>query len=75
MNEKTIKFSGMNDAQRFLKKADKCDFDIDILYNHIVLDGKSIMALLSLDFTKSIIVKYKGDNDEFEKMLSNLEAV
>lgn len=72
MKEKVVKFKGANDAKMFIARADRCDFDIDIHYNHITLDGKSIMALLSLDFSNPIIVKYAGENLEFESLLEKL---
>lgn len=72
MKEKVIKFSSVSDAEGFIVKAGQCDFDVDVLYNHILLDGKSILALLSLDFSKPIKVKYAGENHQFEAYLSSL---
>lgn len=72
MKEKLIKFSNVDDARVFIANADQCNFDIDVHYNHITLDGKSIMALLSMDFTQPVTVKYNGENPNFESMLSRL---
>lgn len=72
MKERNIKFTNLRDAEKFIAKADQCDFDIDVLYNHIVLDGKSILALLSLDFSNPVKVKYTGENPQFETFLSSL---
>ena len=72
MKEKIIRFEDINNARRFIASADKCDFDIDVEYNHITLDGKSLVALLSLDFSKSVRVKYTGENCEFENLLDQL---
>lgn len=72
MREKKIKFTNADDAREFLSASDNCDFDIDILYDHIILDGKSIMALMSMDLSKPVTVKYCGENPHFESLLENL---
>lgn len=72
MKEQVIKFLSVKDASQFITKASQCDFDIDVLYNHILLDGKSILALMSLDFSKPVTVKYSGSNQQFESFLSTL---
>lgn len=72
MKEKIIKFSSVKDVEKFIAKADKCNFEIDVWYNHILLDGKSILALLSLDFSQPVKVKYAGENHQFEALLGSL---
>lgn len=72
MKEKTIKFTSANDVVQFVAKADNCDFDIDVWCHHFQLDGKSVLALLSLDFSESVKVKYSGENQNFEEYLSSL---
>lgn len=72
MKEKIIKFNSINNARMFIASADKCDFDIDIQYNHLVIDGKSLIAILNLDLSKPIRVKYAGFNKEFEGILDEL---
>lgn len=72
MKERIIKFEDADNARLFVANADHCDFDIDIQYNHIMLDGKSIMALFSLDFSRPVTVKYTGENEAFESLLTKL---
>ena len=36
-------------VQDFVSEASKCDFDVDLGYNRIVVDAKSIMGVFSLD--------------------------
>ena len=54
--------------------ATKCDFDVDIYYNRYVVDAKSMLGVIGLDFTKPLTVEYRGYNSGFEQFL-NLHAV
>ena len=62
----------MYDASEFVQKASKCDFDIDIFYNRFVIDAKSILGVLGLDFSKPLTVKYRGENREFDMLMQRL---
>lgn len=57
------------DAKEFVAAASKCDFDIDIFYNRVVIDAKSILGVLSLDLRQVLTVEFNGDNQEFEEYL------
>ena len=69
MTEKKIKLPQVNDVKEFVHAAEKCDFDVDISYNRIVIDAKSIMGVLSMDLTKVLTVKYGGNDLHFENIL------
>ena len=58
-----------DDVQEFVKVAGTCDFDIDIFYNRVVIDAKSILGVLSLDLKQILTVRYGGNNQAFEQML------
>lgn len=70
MNEKKIKLSGTDEVKDFVREAEKCDFDIDIFYNRVIIDAKSFLGVLSLDLTRELTVKYGGDDMHFENVLS-----
>lgn len=53
--EKQIKLDEKS-AQEFVSAASRCNFDIDVFYNRIIIDAKSILGLLSLDLTKTLTV-------------------
>ena len=42
MNEKKIKLMATEEVQEFVKAAGDCDFDIDILYQRMIVDAKSL---------------------------------
>ena len=46
MCQKQIKLNAKEDVQEFVRAAGKCDFDIDVFYNRIIIDAKSILELL-----------------------------
>ena len=73
MKQRRIMLPGMAEARRFVEMASGCDFDIDVFYNRVVIDAKSILGVLSLDLTRILTVQYNGDNAEFEAYLETLE--
>ena len=72
MSEKKIRLS--QDVKEFVSVAESCDFDIDVLYNRISIDAKSIMGVLSLDLSQVLTVKYGGENAQFEDVLNKYSA-
>ena len=53
----------------FVENARRCDFDIDISYNHYTVDAKSILGVCALDLGQTLTVSYDGYNEDFEKVL------
>ena len=74
MKQKKIKLPTIEDAKAFVAAAAKCDFDIDVFYNRVVIDAKSILGVLSLDLRKVLTVRYSGQNQEFEMFLEEKDA-
>ena len=52
MVERKIKLTAKEDVKEFVNEASKCDFDIDIFYNRVIIDAKSILGVLSMDLTR-----------------------
>lgn len=74
MKQKRIMLPTIEDVKRFVTSAGKCDFDIDVFYNRVVIDAKSILGVMSLDLTRVLTVEYDGENEAFEEMLKELSA-
>ena len=70
MKKRMIKMSP-SDVKNFVDMASQCDFDIDIFYNRFIVDAKSILGVMGLDFSKTLTVQFSGENKEFENYLSN----
>ena len=72
MKEKKIMLPTMAEAKRFVDEATKCDFDIDVFYNRVTIDAKSILGVLSLDLTRVLTVQFNGENQGFEEYLDTI---
>ena len=70
MSEKRIKLKQLQEVKEFVHAAEQCDFDIDISYNRVIIDAKSILGILSMDLNRELTVKYGGENMQFENVLS-----
>ena len=69
MTEKRIRLSGTNEVREFVREAEKCDFDIDISYNRVIVDAKSFLGILAMDLNQVLTVTYVGRNSNFENVL------
>ena len=71
MKTSKIKLNEASEVEEFVKAAGKCDFDIDVYYNRVVIDAKSIMGIFSLDLSKPIDLNIHADDnvDEIMTML------
>ena len=65
MIERQIKLNETEDVKEFVNEAAKCEFDIDISYNRIIIDAKSILGIFSLGLAKIFTVNCHGENAEF----------
>ncbi len=69
MLEKKIRLNAINDVREFVKEAEKCEFDVDVFYNRIIVDAKSLLGVLSMDLTQPLTVKYSAEDSLFGKAL------
>lgn len=69
MKQRKIMLPTIEDAKAFVLAATKCDFDVDVYYNRVVIDAKSILGVLSLDLRRVLTVEFYGENEEFEEFL------
>lgn len=57
------------EVRDFVSAATKCIFDVDISYNSFIVDAKSIIGVLGLNFNQVLTVAYNGYDAEFEQYL------
>lgn len=74
MKQRRIMLPTVEEAKEFVAAASRCDFDIDVFYNRIIIDAKSLLGVLSLDLTRILTVEYNGENEEFESFLAEKAA-
>ena len=70
VNKRQIRITKAEDARELVSAASGCDFDIDVYYNRVIVDAKSILGGMSLDFTQPQTVEYNGKNQELEQVLN-----
>ena len=58
------------DVKEFVNEATKCDFDIDISYNRIIMDAKSLLGILSMDLTRELTVRCYGESQRFNEVMA-----
>ena len=64
-----IKLNAVADVKDFVSAAEKCQHDVDVSYNRIVIDAKSLIGVMTMDLNNVLTVKY---NDEDAHMASTL---
>lgn len=69
MKEKKVCFRHIEEMKEFVTAACRCEFDIDIINDRIVIDAKSILGVLSLSCGKALHVRYEGTEPHFEEVL------
>ena len=74
MEIRKIKLTKFDEVKEFVNAASGCDFDIDIFYNRIIVDAKSLLGVLSLDLTKVLQVSCQGYNSNFEHTLNKFAS-
>ena len=75
MKEKKIKLMATDEVQEFVNAAEKCDFDIDIRDQRIIIDAKSLLGVLGLGLRKVVTVQYWGENRNFENIVRKYAAM
>ena len=72
--QRQIRLTTIMDVKEFVTVAGECDFDVNIFYNHIVVDAKSVLGVLSMDLFKALTVEYDGSNRALEEILDAKDA-
>lgn len=64
----------VDSAIAFVKAASECDFDIDVNYNRVFVDAKSILGVLGMDLNNVLTVKCYGESKKFNSFLQQYEV-
>lgn len=60
------------EVKDFVARAGRCDFEIDICYNHYTVDAKSIVGVFGLDLRSILTVTCHGFSTDFDQYLRTL---
>ncbi|MCD7955392.1 MAG: HPr family phosphocarrier protein [Lachnospiraceae bacterium] len=69
MLKRRIQLRTVDDVTEFVKAADKCSFDVNILAGETLIDAKSIMGVMSLDLSRALVVSYGEADPVLEQTL------
>ena len=58
-----------DEVKDFVAAASRCEFEIDICYNHYTVDAKSIVGVLGLDLSRILTATCHGHDEEFDRTL------
>ncbi len=72
--QRKIKLTSIMDVKEFVTVAGECDFDVSIFCNHMIVDAKSVLGVLSLDLSKVLMVEYDGNDRALEEILDAKDA-
>ena len=72
--QRKIRLASILDVKEFVTVAGECDFDVNIFYNHLIVDAKSVLGVLSLDLSKTLTVEYDGNDRALEEILDAKDA-
>lgn len=61
MERTQIKLQAPEEVKEFVSAAEKCNFDIDVVYNKILIDAKSFLGVLSLSTNPMTVVCHGED--------------
>ena len=70
MKKVEINIHGIYDITRFVKYASDVKSDINVYKDNQVIDGSSLMSMMTIDSSKNLIVEYPEDAKDFEDFLA-----
>lgn len=68
MKEKMIRLNAASEVQEFVRAAEKCDFDINLICRHVFIDAKSFLGVLGL-VMNDMKVSYFGEDPAFDSVV------
>ena len=75
MIEIQVKINSIEEALKIVKLAERLDNDIDFTNGRVVVDAKSIIGVLSADFSKpcNIIILGNNNDDGVENFINSIK--
>ena len=71
MFKTSICFSSVQDVSQFVALANNYDFNINIIFEKYIINGKSLMGIFSLPLKKELCLKAECDGDS--SFITNVE--
>lgn len=64
-------FSTVEELAAFVGRAEKCSFDVDVVYNHLIIDGKSLIGVMNIGIGKQVEIVCHDAAFSPEKLLGH----
>ena len=68
--KREIRLRTLQEIHEFVRLADACDQDVNIGYDRVVIDAKSIVGVMGLDLGRRLTVSYFGENRDLESFIA-----
>lgn len=75
VKSKFIAFNQITDLNQFINNASKVDGEVLLQKDYYIVNGKSILGVMSIDVSKGVNVVYPADAYEFEQFIEQFEIV
>ena len=69
-----VKLNAVDDVKEFVEAAKNCEYDVDISYDRVLVDAKSIMGVMGMDLGRTLTVHCHGESDDFARAISKWTA-
>jgi len=70
----SIRLTSVSDVKLFVEAASRCRCEVDILTGRYVVDGKSILGLLSINLAAPVTVRVCGTEQEAAALKADAAA-
>lgn len=64
-------FSTVEELVAFVTKAEKCSFNIEVICEHLVIDGKSLMGIMAIGIGKQVEIVCHDETASPEELVSH----
>ena len=70
MQQVNVKFNDVEQIRQFINTIDKFDTNFDLGSGHRVVDAKSIIGVMALDFSGPLQLRYHSDDKEIRAKIA-----
>ena len=71
MSEVKVMFNTLEDIRKYLRALDSFNGDLDLQYESQIVDGKSLLGILSLGVNRLLNLQIYSDN--YEELIKKIE--
>ena len=69
MKNNTVKFTAIDQVQKFIDDIRKIPYDVDACHGNYIVDAKSLLGILSLSLGREITLKIHTEDDTAYELL------